>query len=191
MDQFNIRKKRQTFSFYISNFLIITSLFGLGYIYFPLLRIYTITPEIKQTLPEKGLFITIPKIGAQSKVIENVDPWNESEYKKALTLGVAQAKGTHLPGENGLIFLFAHSSDNPFQITRYNTIFFKLNQLNNNDSIIITRNGKNYIYKVYDKKIVWPSEIQYLTDKQGDELILQTCTPPGTSLKRLLIFAKP
>jgi LPXTG-site transpeptidase (sortase) family protein len=41
------------------------------------------------------------------------------------------------------------------------------------------------------KKTVWPNEVKYLKEDQGDILILQTCTPIGTALQRLLVFAKP
>ncbi len=54
--------------------------------------------------------IIIPKIGAQSGIVSEVDPYNKAEYLKALSGGVAHAKGTALPGELVNIFLFAHSS---------------------------------------------------------------------------------
>lgn len=123
--------------------------------------------------------------------MEGVNPFNEEEYRKALEKGVAQAKGTALPGEKGTIFLFAHSSDFPWRITRYNVAFFRLPELQKGDKINIFRNGKEYKYKVTDKKTVWPSEVNYLLDTKKTQLILQTCFPIGTSLQRLLVFAKP
>src|SRR3989339_451702 len=53
--------------------------------------------------------IVVPKIGANSKVIANVDPYNSKVYQRALTQGVAHAAGTVLPGEIGNSFLFSHS----------------------------------------------------------------------------------
>lgn len=70
-------------------------------------------------------------------------------------------------------------------------VFFKLEFVKNGDAIIVRKNGTSYIYKVYDKKTVWPNEVKYLKEDQGDILILQTCTPIGTALQRLLVFAKP
>lgn len=135
--------------------------------------------------------IEIPSINVFSPIIANVDPFNPNEYLEKLKNGVAQAKGTSLPGQKGTMYLFAHSSDVPWRITRYNTAFFKLPFIKKGDRIIIRKDGKEYDYKVFDEKTVWPSEVSYLKNPQGDILILQTCTPVGTALQRLLVFAKP
>jgi LPXTG-site transpeptidase (sortase) family protein len=181
---------------HLGNTLIILSIISFAYTFYPIIQIYLFppkpTPVIAKTqkIP-KGTYLNIPKINAQAPIIENVNPWNQTEYNQALKKGVAHAKGTYLPGQKGTTFLFAHSSGPSWEITRYNTIFFRLNELQINDKIEITKNGKKYTYKVYDKKEVWPTETNYLEDTKKDRLILQTCTPIGTDLKRLLIFAKP
>jgi LPXTG-site transpeptidase (sortase) family protein len=126
-----------------------------------------------------------------SKVIPNVDPFNEHEYIEKLKSGVAQAKGTGLPGDGKTIYMFAHSSDVPWRITRYNTAFFKLEFVKNGDIVILRNKGKEFTYKVFDRKTVWPSDVKYLKENQGNILILQTCTPVGTAFQRLLVFAKP
>lgn len=177
-------------SYHLGNFLITLSLLGFAYILYPIARIYLFPPTIQPIQAQKGIFLTIPKIHAQAPIIENVNPWNETEYSQALKKGIAHAKGTALPGKKGAIFLFAHSSGAPWDIAWYNTIFLRLGQLQKGDSIEINKNGKKYLFKVREKKEVWPNEISYLETKK-DQLILQTCTPIGTSLKRLLIFADP
>ena len=64
-------------------------------------------------LPKNAQFsVVIPKIGANSNIIENVDPSNEDEYLRALAEGVAHAKGTSFPGLGATTYLFAHSADN-------------------------------------------------------------------------------
>ena len=75
-----------------------------------------------------------------------------------------------MPGEGGTVYLFAHSSDVPWRITRYNTASFKLDFVKNNDTIYIRRNGKEFKYRVYGKKTVWPSEVSYL--KSPKEIFL-------------------
>lgn len=137
--------------------------------------------------------IVIPKIGASEKVIANVDPSNEKEYKKALLEGVAHAKGSSLPGLNGTTYIFAHSADSFWNVGRYNAVFYLLKEVQPGDQVIIVFQGKRYNYKVTDKKIVDPSETSYLQANigKGEQLILQTCWPPGTTFKRLLVFAKP
>lgn len=176
--------------FYLGNILIVCSLVGFTYILYPLVTMYLNPPKIEKIEQKKGFFVTIPKISAQSQVISNVDPWNEAVYNEVLKKGVAHAKGTALPGQNGTIFLFAHSSAPPWELTHSNTIFLRLNELEQNDEIVIDYNGEKITFVVSDKKEVWPNEVTFLEDTKTDQLILQTCTPIGTSLKRLLVFAK-
>lgn len=177
--------------FYLGNTLTIISLIGFAYIFYPLLQVYFTPPIVQKVTAKSGTYLTIPKIKAQAPVIENVDPWTESLYNEALTNGIAHAKGTSLPGENGTSFLFAHSSGTPWEMTRYNTTFLRLGELQIGDEIYIMRNGKESNYRVTDKKEVDPSETTYLLQTDKTQLILQTCTPIGTSLRRLLIFATP
>lgn len=175
----------------LGDFLMIGSAAALLFIYLPIINLYLNPPKIK-AIVSSGFYITIPKISAQAPVIENVNPWNESDYLPALQKGVADARGSVSPGQNGLIYLFAHSSDVPWRITRYNVAFFKLGELRMGDKILLTKDGQNYNYTVFKTLEVWPNDIQYLKEQSKDqELILQTCTPIGTSLKRLLVFAKP
>lgn len=161
----------------------------LGLIYLPILKSYL--PLKPETYKSSNLSIAIPKINAYAPLIDNVDPWNESEYREALKKGVAIAKGFAKPGQEGITYMFAHSSDSPWRISSYNTVFFRLGELKKDDLIDINYNGKSYQYQVSHSIEVWPNEVETLTKRTGNQLILQTCTPVGTSLKRLLIFANP
>ncbi len=179
--------KKQTL---IGNILIITSLLFLAYIYYPFATSYLFPTHITnaQTENSQSYTVQIPKINAIAPIVLNVDPWNQTEYREKLRYGVAHAKNTALPGEKGGTYLFAHSSDYPWNITRYNTAFFKLSELKKGDTIRILHGKKTYTYTVTDVKEVWPNELEYLTTRSSD-LVLQTCTPLGTDLKRLLVFA--
>lgn len=181
---------RKSSTYYLGNAFIFLSLTFFVFVLYPLLFAYFLPPTVKPIYTLKGLTITIPKIKAQSPIIAGVDPWNETTYREALRKGVAQAKDSSLPGEKGVIYLFAHSSGFPWEITRYNTIFLRLNELTLHDKIILTRSGKEYTYEVTGMKEVWPTEVEAVTSVKGDVLILQTCTPIGTALRRLLVFAK-
>lgn len=156
----------------------------------------TVLSENKEKIliPKSADFsIIIPKIGASSKIIENVDPSNEKEYLPALGKGVAHAKGTAFPGLGGNIYLFAHSADTFWNVGRYNAVFYLLKELKPGDEIYIFFMGRRYNYVVNDSRIVESTETQYLQANigAGEQLILQTCWPPGTTWKRLLVFAKP
>lgn len=177
----------------LGNIFILLSLSILAFVYYPLINFYLPQPPTPQaTLAvTNGFYITIPKINAQAPIILDVDPWNPSIYRQALEQGVAQARGSSLPGEGKTVFLFAHSSEVPWRMTRYNTAFLRLGELQTGNEIVLFKDGQEFKYQVTDKKEVWPKEVQYLKGDQGNQLILQTCTPVGTALKRLLVFAKP
>lgn len=175
----------------IGNALMAFSLFLLLFIYYPILQLYLFPKNPDSNIKRTDYYIEIPKINVLSHIVEDVDPFNESIYRRELEKGVAQARNSSLPNEGGTTYLFAHSSDLPWRITRYNVAFFRLPELKNGDLIEIGRKGKIYKYKVSDTKTVSPSDIKYINDFSSDQLILQTCVPIGTSFQRLLVFAKP
>ncbi len=104
--------------------------------------------------------------------------------------------GTALPGEVGNVFIYGHSVV-PFFFNpdNYKTIFSNLHKLENDDIVEVEYNGKTYKYKVFEKKVLSPEEVNplatltpaYLNEKT---ISLMTCTPPGTTLKRLIVGAK-
>lgn len=137
--------------------------------------------------------IVIPKIGASARILANVDPSNEDDFIPKLLEGVAHAQGSVFPGIKGNTYIFAHSADNFWDAGRYNAIFYLLKDLEEGDEIVIFYQGKRYNYYVTGSQIVEPEEVHFITEaKTGvEQLVLQTCWPPGTAWKRLLVFAKP
>jgi LPXTG-site transpeptidase (sortase) family protein len=135
--------------------------------------------------------VVIPKIDARSNVIPNVDIGNKAEYMEALSKGVAHAKGTYFPGQGKQILLFAHSTDSPANIARFNAVFFLLRKLEKGDRIIVYFADKKYVYEVSDKLIAESDDTSWLDEGEDEKLILLTCDPPGTTWRRLLIIAKP
>lgn len=135
--------------------------------------------------------IVIEKINANAKVVANVNPADEREYFSALTKGVAQALGSTSPGEKGNLYLFSHSTDAPWNIIRFNAIFYLLRELESGDRVIIFYQNRRYDYIVFDKVIAAPNDVSYLTNKYDTPVLtLQTCDPPGTLLNRLVVRAK-
>lgn len=137
--------------------------------------------------------ILIPRIGANSRVIPNIDASNEKEYVAALQKGVAHAKGSVFPGLKGTTYLFAHSTDSFFNVGRYNAVFYLLKDMKIGDPIVVFFQNHRFNYTVTDTKIIDPNEVDLLTKSQQSEeqLVLQTCWPPGTTFKRLVVIAKP
>ncbi|HRN96065.1 MAG TPA: sortase [Candidatus Levybacteria bacterium] len=137
--------------------------------------------------------ILIPKIGASERVFENVDPSNEKEYGKTLLEGVAHAQGSAFPGYGGNTYIFAHSADSFWNVGRYNAVFYLLKELQPGDDVIVFFQNKRFNYEVTETKIVDATNLDYLKSDigTGETLTLQTCWPPGTTWKRMLVFAKP
>lgn len=134
--------------------------------------------------------IVIPSLYIDEPVIYNVNPSDKHAYTQALKHGIAHAAGTQFPGDGGMGYYFAHSSS-PSLVTQYNAVFYLLNKISLGDAVYVYHNGTRYEYVVYAKQIVDPSDTSFFRYKNAEEsIILQTCWPPGTTIERLLVFAK-
>jgi LPXTG-site transpeptidase (sortase) family protein len=153
------------------------------------------TPAPVITDPSEQFSLRIPDLGINSVVIPNVDIYDSKIYLAALKEGVAQAKGSGFPGQtehNRTIFLFAHSTDSPLNILKYNAQFFALKDAKIGQTVVIRFWGRDYTYTIQEKRVVAATDTSFLIPQTDHEqLILQTCWPPGTSDKRLLIIATP
>lgn len=152
----------------------------------------SVTASENSIIPVSTKFgIVIEKINANARIIPNVNPANEREYTQALTQGVAEALGSTSPGQPGNLYLFSHSTDAPWNIIRFNAIFYLLRELAVGDRVIIFYQNKRYDYIVFDKATVSANDVSYLTNKYDSPVLtLQTCDPPGTLLNRLIVRAK-
>lgn len=141
--------------------------------------------------PNTDFSIVIPKIGATAPIIDNVNPNDETAYLKALRRGVAHATGTAQPGAKGNVYLFAHSTDAFYNVNTYNAVFYLIGKLEKGDEIYVYYQGEKIKYIVDYKKVVSADDVKYLGDLEQDKktLTLQTCYPPGTTFKRLVIVA--
>lgn len=151
--------------------------------------------EIQREAHEWGVksqfSVVIPKINASKNIVANVDVARESEYSKALKEGVAHAKGSNFPGQGNNIFLFAHSTDIESNVSKYNASFYLLNKLERGDDIYVYFADKKFKYKVENVNIVDSNDISWLKETNFERLTLQTCYPPGTIWKRLIVTALP
>ncbi|MBI2597087.1 sortase [Candidatus Daviesbacteria bacterium] len=150
------------------------------------------SPSENQIVPVSTEYgIVIEKINANARIIPNVNPASETAYVQALTQGVAEALGSTPPGQKGNLYLFSHSTDAPWNIVRFNAIFYLLRELVPGDRVIIFYQNKRYDYIVFDKTIAFPQDVSYLTNKYDTPVLtLQTCDPPGTLLNRLVVRAR-
>lgn len=149
--------------------------------------------NLKILVPKDPNFsIIVEKIGAEAAVVPNVDASSKQVYEAALRRGVAHALGTAFPGQAGVSYLFAHSTDTIFNVPRYNAIFYLLWDIKPGDRIVVFFNNKRYDYLVSETKVTGPEDVSYFTMKTSEQiLVLQTCYPPGTTWKRFLVVARP
>jgi LPXTG-site transpeptidase (sortase) family protein len=152
------------------------------------------TPKVPDDwlVASKEFSIYIPRLESSAKVFANVNPGNPEIYQEVLKEGVAHAAGSGLPGGSKPVYLFAHSTNAEWNVVRYNAVFFLLNKLEPGDLFHLVYNNQPYTYQVFDKKVVGAKDVSYLTDYHPgrEEAILQTCWPPGTIFKRLLVVGK-
>ncbi len=136
--------------------------------------------------------LIVPKISVRTKVLANIDPNKENEYDEILSNKAAHALGSSFPGEKGLIYLFGHSTNSIFNKDFFNPVFYSVKNLEAGDQIALLYKGKVYVYKVSEKMVVNADDFTAVKVGQDEEkLVLQTCWPPGTTWKRLLIIASP
>lgn len=151
------------------------------------------TENLKVLIPKDPDFsIIVEKIGADAPIVPNVDASNKDTYTAALKRGVAHALGTSFPGQPGVSYYFAHSTDTIFNVPRYNAVFYLLWEVKPQDKVVVFFQGRRYDYVVTEVKVTEASDVSYFTMQTREQiLVLQTCYPPGTTWKRLLVVAKP
>jgi sortase A len=137
--------------------------------------------------------VIIPKINVNAPVVYGLTDLSEQSSQKALENGVIHypiAGASAYPGQNGNTVLLGHSSSDFFRAGDYKFIFVQLNRLTSGDLFYLDYNGKRYIYRVREIKIINPNEVSTLAigeDKPYATLI--TCDPPGTAYQRLVVIA--
>jgi sortase A len=137
--------------------------------------------------------LIVPKISVDVPIIWDANAASEDSLNAAMDKGVAwfNIQGASAkPGEMGNFALSGHSSNDWLDQGNYKFIFARLEQLNEGDTIYVNYNSTRYVYTVSKKEVVKPTDVSALavgTDKPRITLI--TCTPLGTALNRLLVFA--
>ena len=140
---------------------------------------------------EQNFNLTIAKIAVEAPLILNVDGNDELAYLTALEKGVAHLSGSVFPGQLGNSFIFGHSSYYFYAPGLYKSIFANLDELDIGDDIIVNSEKNEYHYKIFEIRIVDPDDVEITKNvpDHPETLTLMTCTPTGTTLKRLIIFA--
>lgn len=135
--------------------------------------------------------VIIPKINVEVPVIYDEPSIEEKAVQNALESGVLHYATTPNPGETGNGVLFGHSSSNILNSGRYKFAFVLLKKLETGDTFMLQKDGKRYVYRVYEKKVVKPDDLSVLAPRdKPSTFTLITCDPPGTSINRLVVVGE-
>lgn len=129
-------------------------------------------------------FISIPKINIEKATVATSDT--------NLAKHLVNYPGTGIPGKNGNAVIFGHSTlPQLFNPKDYKTIFANVYKLKNGDDIFAVINNVTYSYKIFKIIVVDPTDTSaFVQDYDNSYITLVTCTPPGTTWKRLIVKAR-
>lgn len=146
-------------------------------------------PDNRVIIPK--LDLNVPLVDPPYEALLAGDwPQVEKDIQGALTDGVVHYPGTANPGQAGNFFVTGHSSYYPWAPGKFKTVFARLHQLEPGDEYWVYFGGDKHRYVVRSKKEVSPSDVTVLDQPTDKRLAtLMTCTPVGTSLRRLIILS--
>lgn len=135
----------------------------------------------EKKIPITSFTISIPKLGIENAFVSTVD------YD--LSKQLVSYQSTAVPGEIGTAFVHGHSTlPQLFDPKNYKAIFATLHTLRAGDEVFAQVGGVSYKYKIYELKIVSPDDTSiYVPNTDDSYLTLITCTPPGTTWRRLML----
>src|SRR4030042_7217633 len=123
------------------------------------------------------LKMSIPRIDLEHISYEGADT-------QTLKQGPGHIEETPLPGDNGRCTISGHR-------TTYGAPFRRIDELEKGDLIYLeTINGELFTYAVTGIEIVNPKDVYILDGTYKKELLLTTCEPEYSAVKRLVVIAE-
>ncbi len=118
----------------------------------------------------------------------------EEQLQNDLKRGAIHYPRTAAPGQNGNMFVAAHSSNYAWAEGNFNRVFARLNELVVGDVITVKVTQANgavleYLYRVTQKRVVQPDDPWIFLKTDKPTATFSTCWPIGTRQKRLIIKA--
>lgn len=147
-------------------------------------------PENRLIIPKLGLNVPIVVPRTDNLLMEK---WKdlEDDIQRSLQDGVVHYPGTARPGQAGNFFVTGHSSYFPWAEGHFKSVFARLPELSVGDEYWVFYGGDKHRYLIDTKKEISPSDVTVLDqpiNKRRSSLM--TCTPVGTTLRRLIIGSK-
>src|SRR5581483_265550 len=126
-------------------------------------------------------FLLVPKLGIKDALVSTVD-YNLADH-------LVNYSGTAIPADNGNSVVIGHSTlPQLFDPKNYKTIFANAYKLVVGDEFLATVQNVEYKYKIFSITVVDPDDTSAFSQSYDNSyLTVITCTPPGTTWKRLII----
>lgn len=122
-------------------------------------------------------FLKIDKIDLKIPVLRGATDPN-------MKIGAGQIEGTTAVGSIGNAALAAHRSHT------FGRFFNRLDELERGDTITVSTQEGDYVYTVYKKHVVEPTDLTVLRKNNRDRVLtLVTCHPLYTASHRLIVHA--
>ncbi|MBI4092653.1 MAG: class E sortase [Candidatus Kerfeldbacteria bacterium] len=137
-------------------------------------------PDAKETAIPRDNRLVIPKIGVNVQIVEGQD-------ERALSRGIWHLPQTSTPEKGGNTVLTGHR----FRYLSGPKTLYLLDQMAVGDVIIVYWKGKEYDYRVRERRIVNPDAVSILNNTAQPQLTVFTCTPVFSTKQRLVLFADP
>lgn len=132
--------------------------------------------------------ISIPKINVNAPVVYE-QSIAENDILTALQNGIVHYGTTPAPGQGGNAVFVGHSSNDWWEPGNYKFVFVLLDKLVVGDKFSLNYQSRQYVYQVTGVSVVAPTDVGVLAPTTQPSVTLITCTPPGTSWKRLVVTA--
>lgn len=149
-----------------------------------------VNTSFSSTTVQVGPRIIVPKIGVNASVVfpDNTDI---AILNNALTKGVVHYPSSALPGQNGNVFLFGHSTGLKVVNNKSYAVFNRLAELKTGDVIRLHYEDGEYWYKVSSTKIKKADEAWVdFNPGASRRLTLSTCRIFGAKEERYIVEAE-
>lgn len=132
----------------------------------------------------KNYNLSIPKLKIEDANVSTVDT--------NLAIHLVNYPGTAVPPDRGNAVVFGHSTlPQLFDPGNYKTIFATLYKLKTDDEILVKIDNMTFKYRIFNISVVDANNTSLFEQNFNESfLTLVTCTPPGTTWKRLVIKAR-
>jgi LPXTG-site transpeptidase (sortase) family protein len=143
---------------------------------------------VSSELLKKENNLEIPKLNISAPLILAKD---ESQVKWDLDRGVVLYPKSALPGEPGQTIILGHSSPLNWPNIKYDWVFSRISELEENDEIFLYFNRQKFTFRVKNKIFLEKGgELPKDLTGSRNTLILISCWPPGKDLRRIAVVAQ-